>query len=165
VLVATNQLVNGQRSSPTGKTAKSHLTDKIKANFHFHSDQEYWHPEHLYATPTMSEPTDLYSGLQEALRNQQLYRHDDLDDIDEGNDADYLDEDSESSYDADLEWEESKEQINMLLSMVIFPFVGKWLGRKFSFWGKKPMFEQDSQVYHTNTGVPSLVKISTQLLC
>ncbi|CAM0141707.1 hypothetical protein VKS41_007763 [Umbelopsis sp. WA50703] len=82
----------------------------------------------------MSEPTDLYSGLQEALRNQQLYRHDDLDDIDEGNDADYLDEDSESSYDADLEWEESKEQINMLLSMVIFPFVGKWLGRKFSFW-------------------------------
>lgn len=84
----------------------------------------------------MSEPTDLYSGLQEALRNQELYRQDDLDDIDEGNDADYLDEESESSYDADLEWEESKEQIHMLLSMVIFPFVGKWLGRKFSFWGK-----------------------------
>ncbi|KAG2181340.1 hypothetical protein INT43_008923 [Umbelopsis isabellina] len=82
----------------------------------------------------MSEPTDLYSGLQEALRNQELYRQDDLDDIDEGNDADYLDEESESSYDADLEWEESKEQIHLLLSMVIFPFVGKWLGRKFSFW-------------------------------
>lgn len=84
----------------------------------------------------MSEPTDLYSGLQEALRNQEIYRQDDLDDIDEGIDADYLDEESESSYDADLEWEESKEQIHMLMSMVIFPFVGKWLGRKFSFWGK-----------------------------
>ncbi|CAO3670246.1 unnamed protein product [Umbelopsis vinacea] len=84
----------------------------------------------------MSSPSDrdLYSGLQEALRNQQRWEHDDLDDIDEGNDAGYLDELSESSYDADLEWEESKEQINLLLSLVIFPFVGKWLGRKFSFW-------------------------------
>jgi hypothetical protein len=86
----------------------------------------------------MSSPSDrdLYSGLQEALRNQQRWEHDDLDDIDEGNDTGYLDEQSESSYDADLEWEESKEQINLLLSLVIFPFVGKWLGRKFSFWGK-----------------------------
>ncbi|KAI9280988.1 hypothetical protein BC943DRAFT_330271 [Umbelopsis sp. AD052] len=85
----------------------------------------------------MSSPSeqDLYSGLQEALRNQQQWQvQDDLDDIDEGDDAGYLDDSTESSYDADLEWEESKEQINMLLSLVIFPFVGKWLGRKFSFW-------------------------------
>lgn len=50
----------------------------------------------------------------------------------------YSDEDQDSlyDYDAEAEWEESKEQLNALFSLVIFPFVGKWLGKKFSFWGK-----------------------------
>jgi hypothetical protein len=52
-----------------------------------------------------------------------------LDDFDEDDYSDY-------SYDADAEWEESKAQMNALFSLVIFPFVGRWLGRKFSFWGK-----------------------------
>ncbi|KAI8098196.1 uncharacterized protein B0P05DRAFT_520857 [Gilbertella persicaria] len=43
-------------------------------------------------------------------------------------------EDSVYSYDAEAEWEESKEQLNALFSLVIFPFVGRWLGKKFSFW-------------------------------
>ncbi|CAO3633305.1 unnamed protein product [Cunninghamella echinulata] len=38
------------------------------------------------------------------------------------------------SYDAEAEWEETKQQVNTLFSLVIFPFVGKWLGRKCSFW-------------------------------
>ncbi|KAI9364242.1 hypothetical protein BD770DRAFT_379604 [Pilaira anomala] len=48
----------------------------------------------------------------------------------------YSDEDQDSlyDYDAEAEWEESKEQLNALFSLVIFPFVGKWLGKKFSFW-------------------------------
>lgn len=46
------------------------------------------------------------------------------------------DEDSYYSYDAEAEWEESKAQINALFSLVIFPFVGRWLGKKFSFWRK-----------------------------
>ncbi|KAI8981738.1 hypothetical protein BDF20DRAFT_862932 [Mycotypha africana] len=44
------------------------------------------------------------------------------------------DENSLYSYDAEAEWEESKQQINALFSVVVFPFVGKWLGKKFSFW-------------------------------
>jgi hypothetical protein len=40
------------------------------------------------------------------------------------------------SYDPEAEWEESKAQMNALFSMVIFPFVGKWIGRKCAFWGK-----------------------------
>ncbi|KAI7867750.1 kinase-like domain-containing protein [Spinellus fusiger] len=38
--------------------------------------------------------------------------------------------------DAEEEWEESKEQIHQLLSLVVFPFIGKWLGKKFAFWSK-----------------------------
>lgn len=55
------------------------------------------------------------------------------DDID--TDGGYVSEgDSYYSYDAEAEWEESKAQINALFSLVIFPFVGRWLGKKFSFW-------------------------------
>lgn len=49
----------------------------------------------------------------------------------------YGEDDSVYSYDAEAEWEESKQQLLSLFSMVIFPFAGKWLGKKLSFWGKK----------------------------
>src|SRR3954447_3172683 len=50
---------------------------------------------------------------------------------------------SESSYDSDdeyrlaqQEWEESLVQLQQLVSMVLLPFLGKWLGRRWSYWGK-----------------------------
>ncbi|KAL1928690.1 hypothetical protein VTP01DRAFT_2476 [Rhizomucor pusillus] len=46
----------------------------------------------------------------------------------------YVSEDSYYDYDAEAEWEESKAQLNALFSLVIFPFLGKWLGKKASFW-------------------------------
>lgn len=48
----------------------------------------------------------------------------------------YVSEDSYYDYDAEAEWEESKAQLNALFSLVIFPFLGKWLGKKASFWCK-----------------------------
>ncbi|KAI8337829.1 hypothetical protein EDC96DRAFT_523462 [Choanephora cucurbitarum] len=45
-------------------------------------------------------------------------------------------EDSLYSYDAEAEWEESKQQLNALFSLVLFPLVGRWLGKKVAFWSK-----------------------------
>ncbi|ORY95955.1 hypothetical protein BCR43DRAFT_493861 [Syncephalastrum racemosum] len=57
------------------------------------------------------------------------------DDIDRSEDGGYLtEEDSYYSYDAEAEWEETKAQFNALFSLVIFPFAGRWLGKKVSFW-------------------------------
>lgn len=50
---------------------------------------------------------------------------------------------SDYSYDSDdeeyrlalQEWEESVEQLQQLLSIVIFPYLGRWIGRKWSYWG------------------------------
>ncbi|KAK4241644.1 hypothetical protein C8A03DRAFT_12150 [Achaetomium macrosporum] len=39
-----------------------------------------------------------------------------------------------SSSDAQKEWEASLEQLQLLLTMIIMPFVGKFLGRKFAYW-------------------------------
>lgn len=50
-----------------------------------------------------------------------------------------LDElDSEFS-DAEAEWRESIEQLELLLTMVLVPFVGKYLGRKCAYWGMSPI--------------------------
>ncbi|KAI8377480.1 uncharacterized protein BYT42DRAFT_345965 [Radiomyces spectabilis] len=76
--------------------------------------------------------------MAEANRYSQLQRQyfDDLDDIDRSSDevSHYEDDDSYYDYDAEREWEESKEQISSLFSLVVFPFAGKWLGKKVSFW-------------------------------
>lgn len=52
-----------------------------------------------------------------------------------GSDSDYYDENRLS---AQKQWEESLKQINGLFSLVIFPLIGKVLGRRFShiIWNK-----------------------------
>jgi hypothetical protein len=49
---------------------------------------------------------------------------------------------SNTSYDEDeglklaqKEWEESLEQLQQLVAVVLLPFFGKWLGRRWSHWG------------------------------
>ncbi|KAL2758673.1 hypothetical protein ACRALDRAFT_2100879 [Sodiomyces alcalophilus JCM 7366] len=42
--------------------------------------------------------------------------------------------DSEADSDAQAEWERSLEQMKLLLTMVIVPFAGKFMGRKFAYW-------------------------------
>ncbi|PHH77514.1 hypothetical protein CDD83_4115 [Cordyceps sp. RAO-2017] len=43
----------------------------------------------------------------------------------------YSDTDSE----AQAEWERSLEQLQLVLTMMVIPWVGKYFGRKFAFWG------------------------------
>jgi Mitochondrial import 2 len=43
--------------------------------------------------------------------------------------------------DAEREWKESLQQLELLLSMVIVPYLGKYFGRKFAYWGWKQFME------------------------
>lgn len=59
-----------------------------------------------------------------------------------GNGQGYGSERSISSWDseeearkAQQEWEESIAQLNLALQVMVLPFFGKWLGRKWSYWG------------------------------
>jgi hypothetical protein len=52
-----------------------------------------------------------------------------------------LDSESEGSSDAQEEWEASLEQLQLLLTMIIMPFAGKFLGRKFAYWSRCPRGE------------------------
>lgn len=48
---------------------------------------------------------------------------------------------SDAAYDsdddrlADEEWEESLRELQELVGVVLLPFLGKWLGRRWSHWG------------------------------
>lgn len=44
--------------------------------------------------------------------------------------------DGYSESDAEEEWRESMEQLELLLTMVLVPFVGKYLGRKCAYWSE-----------------------------
>ncbi|KAF2114620.1 hypothetical protein BDV96DRAFT_494978 [Lophiotrema nucula] len=43
--------------------------------------------------------------------------------------------DDEYVSDAEKEWRESLQQLELLLTMVLVPFVGKYFGRKCAYWG------------------------------
>ena len=45
---------------------------------------------------------------------------------------------SEGGSDAQREWEASLEQLQLILTMVLIPFAGKYFGRKFAYWSGWP---------------------------
>lgn len=44
-------------------------------------------------------------------------------------------DDSQADRDAQAEWERSVRQLESLLTLVLVPFLGKWMGRQFAYWG------------------------------
>ena|SRR5712691_2433794 len=46
------------------------------------------------------------------------------------------DSDDEEYRIAQQEWEESLEQLAQVVSVVLLPFLGRWLGRRWSYWGE-----------------------------
>lgn len=61
---------------------------------------------------------------------------DDLDSLPSSLSSGVLSSSEADSADAQREWEESLEQIQLLLTMVLVPFAGKYLGRKFAYWSR-----------------------------
>lgn len=60
-------------------------------------------------------------------------------------------DDDEYVSDAEREWRESLQQIELLLTMVLVPYVGKYFGRKAAYWGECTELEAGE--------APSLVQI------
>ena len=58
--------------------------------------------------------------------------HDDVDSLPSSIDSSDLDSEEES--DAQKEWEASLQQLELVLTMIIVPYAGKYFGRKFAYW-------------------------------
>nr|POF01292.1 hypothetical protein CFP56_21240 [Quercus suber] len=46
------------------------------------------------------------------------------------------DDDDVRSSDAEREWRESLQQLELLLTMVLVPYLGKYFGRRCAYWGE-----------------------------
>lgn len=49
---------------------------------------------------------------------------------------------SEADSEAQAEWERNMEQLQLLLTMMLVPWVGKYFGRKFAYWSECPLRRQ-----------------------
>ncbi len=64
------------------------------------------------------------------------------------------DSDDEEHRLAQQEWEESLEQLAQIVSVVLLPFLGKWLGRRWSYWGENtcifPLLSYSTRIFTRN---------------
>lgn len=54
--------------------------------------------------------------------------------------VDSSDLDSEEDSDAQREWEASLQQLEMILTMMIVPYAGKYFGRRFAYWSESDAY-------------------------
>ncbi|KAH8694016.1 hypothetical protein BGW36DRAFT_384154 [Talaromyces proteolyticus] len=87
-------------------------------------------PSHTDASPSSS--TYMFSSH---LHSYQTTSDDDIASLpsETSTESDFL---SDSDYsDAEEQWRESLQQLELLLTMVLVPFIGKYAGRRCAYWG------------------------------
>ncbi|KAL8815784.1 MAG: hypothetical protein Q9223_005113 [Gallowayella weberi] len=90
------------------------------------SDSSYIEPELPFPPSPASSSTTEVDSLPSSPTTSSL----------EGN---HTDDEREES-DAEREWKESLQQLELLLTMVLVPYVGKYFGRKCAYWGESTRF-------------------------
>lgn len=84
----------------------------------------------------------LISDSQSSIQNVSPPTSSPSDDLDSlpdsapSDDIDDEDEEEERISDAEKQWQESLQQMELLLTMVVIPYAGKYFGRRFAYWGK-----------------------------
>jgi hypothetical protein len=78
--------------------------------------------------------TEASSFILEGDTTPSPSREDDLDSLPSSETTSCLDSEDSNS-DADREWTESLQQLELLLTMVVVPYIGKYFGRKAAYYG------------------------------
>jgi len=71
---------------------------------------------------------------------ESTHDQDEVDSLPSSIDSSELDSEDES--DAQREWEASLQQLELMLTMVIVPYAGKYFGRKFAYWSTFPFLNR-----------------------
>lgn len=88
---------------------------------------------HITANPHLKMSTSDSYIIQDAAPESS----NDQDEVDSlPSSIDSSDLDSEEESDAQKEWEASLQQLELVLTMVIVPYAGKYFGRKFAYWSQ-----------------------------
>ncbi|KAF2674229.1 hypothetical protein BT63DRAFT_449224 [Microthyrium microscopicum] len=72
-----------------------------------------------------SNPSDSYNASD----------NDEMDSLPSSSDTESTISGDEDNSDAEKEWHESLQQIELLLTIMVVPYIGKYFGRKAAYWG------------------------------
>lgn len=85
----------------------------------------------------MSEPSSSYANIPRASTLDEV---DSLPSSSAGSTTSISPSEEEEISDAEREWRESLQQLELLLTMVLVPYLGKYFGRKCAYWGRSARF-------------------------
>ena len=95
----------------------------------------------------MSEPSSSYADITAPSITAEE-EVDSLPSSSAGSSTSVSPSEEEAYSDAEREWRESLQQLELLLTMVLVPYLGKYFGRKCAYWGMHEIAEID----HLNAG-------------
>ena len=72
--------------------------------------------------------------------------NDDIDSLPSSDDSSDMSDVGEYKSDAQKEWEASLQQLELLLTMVVVPYIGKYFGRKFAYWGECKSLREEKKI-------------------
>ena len=80
----------------------------------------------------MSGPSSSYANISRRNTGETV---DSLPSSSAGSSTSVSPSEEEEISDAEREWRESLQQLELLLTMVLVPYLGKYFGRKCAYWG------------------------------
>ncbi|KAK3709103.1 hypothetical protein LTR37_011082 [Vermiconidia calcicola] len=80
----------------------------------------------------MSDPSFSYANIPDPSAPSEV---DSLPSSSAGSSTSVSPSEEEEISDAEREWRESLQQLELLLTMVLVPYLGKYFGRKCAYWG------------------------------
>jgi hypothetical protein len=92
------------------------------------------------STHNMSEPSSSYADILPPSEDDEV---DSLPSSSAGSSTSVSPSEEEEYSDAEREWRESLQQLELLLTMVLVPYIGKYFGRKCAYWGMKNQTPQE----------------------
>lgn len=109
-------------SVPPASSSNAHIRDDVPA-------------EATIPTP-IPNPLTMAASAESLLDLHESSLSDDRDDVDSLPSTSTSDIYSDADSEAQAEWDRSLEQLQLILTMMIVPWMGKYFGRKFAFWSK-----------------------------
>ncbi|EME46663.1 hypothetical protein DOTSEDRAFT_70618 [Dothistroma septosporum NZE10] len=79
---------------------------------------------------TLSEPSSSYANIPTSSEEV-----DSLPSSSAGSTTSMSPSEDEEASDAEREWRESLQQLELMLTLVLIPYLGKYFGRKCAYWG------------------------------
>lgn len=100
------------------------------------TSSSYIFPSTSGSTASLDSSESQQPELSHSYHEIAASDNDEIDSLPSSDDSSDISDVDEFKSDAQKEWEASLQQLELLLTMVVVPYMGKYFGRKFAYWGR-----------------------------